>query len=79
MNGGFCCPRRLRSYEAFFLQGADGLGADLELHLLAVNNNGLGLEVWLPDFLGVALAKADIAAVLFAFTGEFAYLHRFNP
>jgi hypothetical protein len=32
-------------------------------------------ELGLPDFLGVALRKADIAAVLLAFTGDVAFLH----
>ena len=51
------------------------MGADLEGHFLTVDHKSLGLEVWLPDFLGVALRKADIIAVLLSFAGEFAYIH----
>ena len=36
-----------------------------------VHHDSLGLEIWLSDFLGVVLRKADIAAELLAFTGEF--------
>jgi hypothetical protein len=61
--------------EAFFLQGADGLSTDLHGDLFAIYNDGLGLKVRLPDFFGVALRETDIVAVLFAFTGEFAFLH----
>ena len=61
--------------EAFFLEGADGLGADFHSHFFAINHQGFGLEIGLPDFLGVALRKTDIAAVLFAFAGEFTFLH----
>jgi len=70
---------RLPGDEAFFLQGADSLRADLEADLLAVYNDSLVLEVWLPDFLGVALRKADIVAILFAFAGEFTFLHNVVP
>jgi hypothetical protein len=41
----------------------------------AVYGDSLRLQVWLPNFFGVALRKADITAVLFAFAGEFAFLH----
>jgi hypothetical protein len=51
------------------------LGAQLHLDAFTVDNDGLGLEVWLPNFFGVALRKADIAAVLLAFAGEFTFLH----
>lgn len=51
--------------------------ADFQLDLFAVDHNCLGLKVWLPDFLGVALRKADIVAKLFAFAGEFTLLHNF--
>jgi L-ascorbate metabolism protein UlaG (beta-lactamase superfamily) len=69
--GCFC----LSVQQTLLFEGTDSLGADLHLDLFAVDDNGLSLEVWLPDFLGVALRKADIAAVLLAFAGEFANLH----
>jgi hypothetical protein len=61
--------------QALFLQRADSLRADLEGDFFAVYHDRLVLEVWLPDLLGVALAKTDIVAKLFAFTGEFTLLH----
>jgi hypothetical protein len=61
--------------QTLLLEGADSLGADFQLDLLAIYDDGLGLQVRLPDLFGVALGKADIAAVLLAFTGEFTYLH----
>lgn len=57
------------SYDAFFLEGADSLGAKLHGDFFAVNHKSFGLEVWLPDFLGMALAEAHIVAILLAFTG----------
>jgi hypothetical protein len=65
--------------DAFFLEGTNGLGADFQADLLAVDNDGFGLEIWLPDFLGVALRKAHIVAKLLAFTGEFTLLHNCYP
>ena len=55
--------------EALFLEGADSLSAQFHLNFFAINNNGLLLKIWLPDFLGMALREADIAAVLLAFAG----------
>ena len=52
------------------------MSADLEFYLAAVNNNSLGLEVRLPDLLGVALRKAHIVAELLAFAGNVTLLHR---
>lgn len=57
--------------DAFFLERADSLSADLHADFFAVDDDGLVLEVWLPDLLGVALRKADIVAKLFAFAGKF--------
>lgn len=65
--------------ETLFLEGAQSLGRNLQLDLLAIDNNSLVLEVWLPDLLGVALRETDIAAVLLALTGDVANLHIINP
>ncbi len=62
--------------QALFLEGADGLGAEFHLDFFAVDDERLHLEIGLPDFLGVALREADIAAVLFAFAGEVTFLHK---
>jgi hypothetical protein len=51
------------------------LGADFHRNLVAIDDYGLGLEVWLPDFLGVALGEADIVAELLALASEFTLLH----
>lgn len=72
----FISTEKLRSYQTLFLEGTDGLGADFHLHFFAVYHDGLGLEIGLPDFLGVALRKADVVAKLFAFAGEFTLLHK---
>mgnify|MGYP003594175171 CR=1 FL=1 len=61
--------------KAFFLEGADRLGANLELDLLAIDYDGLLLEVWLPDLLGVALREADVAAELLTLAGNVAFAH----
>jgi hypothetical protein len=61
--------------EALLLQRADSLGAYLEGNLLAIDHNGLGLKIRLPNLLGVALREADIAAVLLALAGDFTLLH----
>ena len=47
----------------------------MQAYLFAIDHYGLSLEVGLPDFLGVALAKADIIAKLLAFAGEFTLIH----
>lgn len=75
MSGIFIREERLGCDQTLFLQGADSLCADLHRHLFAINNDGLSLEVWLPNFLGVTLRKADIAAELLALAGDFTFLH----
>ena len=62
--------------QAFFLHGADSLGADLQGDLLAIDDQGLLLQVRLPDLLGVALREADVVAVLLALAGNFTFLHK---
>ena len=52
------------------------MGADVQFNFFAVNNNSLSLEIRLPDLLSVALRKADVVAILFAFTGDITYLHK---
>jgi uncharacterized protein involved in propanediol utilization len=61
---------------AFFAKSTDTLGADLQTDFFAVDNHSLVLEIRLPDFWGMALRKADIVAILFAFAGDITYLHR---
>ena len=51
------------------------MGTDLHLDLFAVNHDSFSLKIRFPDFFGVALRKADIAAVLLAFAGKFTFLH----
>ncbi len=48
---------------------------NFKFYLFAVNNNGLGLKVRLPDLFCVALRKADIVAKLFSFACELAFVH----
>lgn len=45
------------------------MGGELHADFLAVHDDGLGLQVRLPDFFGVALGKADVVAVLLTFAG----------
>lgn len=62
-------------YNAFFLECADSLRAELHGNFFAVHYKCLGLKVWLPDFLGMALRKAHVVAVLLSFAGKVASLH----
>lgn len=68
----------LRRYKALLFERTNSLCADLEFNLFAIYFDGFTLKVRFPDFFSVALAKANIAAVLLAFTGEFAFLHYFT-
>ena len=61
--------------QPFFLERAQGARTDFHLDLFTLNRKSLGLEVRLPDLLGVALAEADITAILFAFFIEIQSLH----
>lgn len=61
--------------DTFFLESTDSLSTKLHRNFFTIYNNGFILKIGLPDFLGVALRKADIAAVLLAFASEFTYLH----
>ena len=74
--------RRLFSWgckQALFLEGADSLRANLELYLLAVDDNSLLLKVRFPNLLRVALRKADVVAKLLALAGDFTLAHYFIP
>ena len=51
------------------------MSANLEPDLLAINNDSLLLQVWLPYLFGVALGKADVVAVLPTFTEYIAFSH----
>ena len=65
--------------QALLFEGADRLSADLNADLLAVDGQGLLLEVWLPHLLGAAQRKADVIAVLLALAGDFTFLHDSYP
>lgn len=41
--------------EAFFLHCSNGFSAEFQRNLLAIDRDGLGLQIWLPNALGVAL------------------------
>jgi hypothetical protein len=55
------------------------LRTNLHLDLFAVNSKSLGLQIRLPYFFSMALRKADVVAVLLAFTGDFTFLHKILP
>ncbi len=63
------------SEQALFLEGADSLCANLKRDWFPINHDRFSLEVWLPNFLGMALGKANVTAVLLAFAGDIAFLH----
>lgn len=65
----------LSSQQAFFLHRPDSFGAELEPDLFTINCHGFGLQIRLPNLVGVALREANIAAVLLALTGDIALLH----
>ena len=64
-----------RIKQAFFLEGSDGLGAEFHLDFFAVDDDSFELQIGLPDFFGMALAEADIIAILFACAGEVTLSH----
>lgn len=77
---GFCLGfllGRFRRNQTLLLEGANSLRANLERHFFAVDNDSLSLEVWFPNFFGVALREADVAPELLALTGDVTLLHRF--
>ena len=51
------------------------MSTDLHAGSFAINSKSLSLKVRLPDPFSVALRKADIVAILFAFAGDFTSLH----
>jgi hypothetical protein len=61
--------------KSFFLERAQSARTDFHLNFLAVHGQGFGLQIRLPHLFGVALGKADIMAVLFAFFIEIKSLH----
>lgn len=65
--------------QALLLEGTDSLRANLQLHLAAVNDNGLLLEVGFPNLLGVALRKADVVSELLALACDFTLAHYIIP
>lgn len=69
------CTGRFLDYDTLLFEGANGLGADLHFDFFAVYDECLGLKVWLPDFLGVTLRKADVTAKLLALASDFTLLH----
>jgi hypothetical protein len=66
---------RRRNKQTLLFEGANSLGAELQLDFLAVYHHRFVLEVWFPDLLGVALAEANVATVLLALASEFTFLH----
>jgi hypothetical protein len=62
--------------DTLFFEGTKGLSTNLHGDLFAVDQNCFGLQVRLPDLFSVALRKAYIAAVLFAFTSKFTDVHK---
>lgn len=56
------------------------MSAQLELNLLAVNNHGLVLEVYIPDAVGVALRKANSLTELLLLSTKVTCTHNIkNP
>ena len=68
--------RRRSREDAFFLEGAYILGAQLHAHFFAINHNSLSLEVRFPDLIGLFLREGHIMTELFALTTYIAALHR---
>lgn len=57
--------------DAFFLQHANSLSAQVHGDFLAINNKSFLLQVWFPGALSMTHRKADIVAKLLAFAGKF--------
>lgn len=69
------CGAWVLGYDAFFLEGTNGLRTNFHRHLLAIYDKRLGLKVWLPHLFSVALREANIAAELLALASDFTLLH----
>ncbi len=55
------------------------MGANFDFDLFAINDKSFGLQIRLPDLLGVALGKADVMAVLFGLFIKIKSLHNQLP
>ncbi len=55
-------------------QCADCRSSQTNANFLTINDQSLSLKVWLPDFRSVAHRVADVAAKLFAFSGDIAFV-----
>jgi hypothetical protein len=55
-----------------FLESADGRSSKLKANLLAIDNKGLLLKVWLPDLAGLLLGKRNIVSELLSLAGNVA-------
>ncbi len=64
--------------NAFFLKCSKRTGAYFHTDFLAIDNKRLLLKVRLPDFLGVALRKANIVAELLSFATNFTCFHTYS-
>lgn len=61
--------------DALFFEGADCLSTETHGHLLAIDNQGLLLQVWLEHLLGVTLREANAVAELLALTSNITFVH----
>ena len=61
--------------KTFFLESANGSGANFDFDFLASNGKCFGLQIRLPDLFGMAHRKADVMAVLLTFFIKFESLH----
>jgi hypothetical protein len=61
--------------QAFFLHGTQSVRADFDFNFFTTNGKSFGLQIRLPYFLGMALRKAHIVAVLLSFFIKIKSLH----
>ncbi len=77
---GFLISNKLiLGYNTFFLEGAKCACANFHADFFTINNKRLLLKVWFPNFLRMTLRKADVVAVLLAFTCNITFFHKFIP
>lgn len=64
--------------DTLFLEGADTRSRNIGLYLFTIDNQSFLLNIWLEDFAGFVLGKADVMSVHLAFSGDFTFCHRYH-
>jgi len=68
--GAFSIPDQRVLKQTLFLEAPNSSSANFNFNLFTFNHQSFGLQIRLPHFTGMALGKADIAAVLLTLVVE---------